>query len=73
MVKSTGDSLRCTGSSPEALLCNMALVSTEAAWDGFKGNIVRVVRAGGHSFRERQLCERLKQTSSYKHIGEPLA
>lgn len=57
----------------EARLCNMALVSVAASWDGFKGNIVRAVRASGNSFSEGQLCEYLRQTNSYKSIVEPLA
>jgi len=57
----------------EAHLCNMALVSAAASWDGFKGNVVRTARASGHSFSETQLCERLKQTSGYERIVEPLA
>jgi len=57
----------------ETHLCNMALVNATAVWDGFKGNIVRAVRASGHSFSESQLCHHLKQTSSYERIIEPLA
>ena len=52
-------------------LCNMALVSASAAWDGFLGNLIRAIRANGHSFNERQLRQRLKQTN--ERIIEPLA
>lgn len=57
----------------EARLCNMALVSGAAAWDGFMGNIIRAVREGGYSLSESQLRQRLKQTKSCDRITEPLA
>jgi len=57
----------------EGRLCNMTLVSAASAWDGFKGNIVRAVRANGHSFSEQKLSERLKNVGSSKRILEPLA
>lgn len=57
----------------EGRLCNMALVSAASAWDGFKGNIVRAVRANGHSFGERKLSDCLKKIGSSERILEPLA
>jgi len=57
----------------EKRLCNMALVSAAASWDGFKGNIVREVRESDHSFSESKLRQRLEQISSYECIKEPLA
>lgn len=57
----------------ETQLCNMALVNAAAAWDGFKGNIVRAVKANGHPFQKSQLCHCLEQTNSYERIKEPLA
>ena len=68
-----GKLVRMSNLGYEARLCNMALVSAAAAWDGFLGNIVRAVRASGHSFSERQLRQRLKQTNGYERIIEPLA
>ncbi len=55
------------------VLCNMGLINAVAAWEGFKGNVVRAVRANGHSFNESALQECLKQTNTYEHILEPLA
>lgn len=69
----SGELVRMSDLGYEARLCNMALVSAAAAWDGFTGNIVRAIRESGHAFRERQLCELLKQTTRYKDIREPLA
>jgi len=57
----------------ETRLCNMALVSAAASWDGFKGNIVRAVRESGHPSSESELCQRLEQISNYERIKEPLA
>ena len=57
----------------KSYLCNMALVNAVAWWDGFKGNIVRDVRTNGHSFKEDHFYQRLKQTSGYERIVEPLA
>ena len=68
-----GKLVRMSNLGYEARLCNMALVSAAASWDGFKGNIVHAIRASGHSFSEHQLCERLEQMSGYERIVEPLA
>jgi hypothetical protein len=68
-----GELVRMSDLGYEMRLCNMALVSAAATWDGFKGNIVRAVRTSGHTFSERQLCENLKQTTRYNDIQEPLA
>lgn len=68
-----GKLVRMSDLGYEARLCNMALVSAAAAWDGFTGNIIRAVRASGHAFSERQLRQRLKQTNSYESIVESLA
>jgi len=57
----------------ESRLCNMALVSAAATWDGFLGNIVRTARASALKFNEKQLYVRLKTLASYKNIMEPLA
>ena len=57
----------------EVHLCNIALVSAAASWDGFKGNVVRAARTSVHSFSRTQLCQRLKRTSGYERIVEPLA
>lgn len=57
----------------EGRLCNMALVSAAGAWDGLKGNIVRLIRKGGHSFNEHKLNQLLKQSKSFNKIIEPLA
>ena len=57
----------------ESRLCNMALVNAAASWDGFVGNIVRIVRENGYSFNKQQLVEHLKQANGYQDIIEPLA
>jgi len=68
-----GELVRMSDLGYESRLCDMALVSAAATWDGFKGNIVRAVRATGQAFTESQLYERLDQISRYKDIQEPLA
>ncbi len=68
-----GNLLRMSELGYEARLCDMALVSAAANWDGFTGNIVRSVRASDHSFSEQQLRQKLRQTKSYNCIVEPLA
>ncbi len=68
-----GEYVRMSDLGYEPRLCNMAIVNAAAAWDGFKGNIIRTARASSHSFSERQLYGMLKQTNSYEGIIEPLA
>lgn len=68
-----GKLVRMSNLGYETRLCNMALVSAAAAWDGFVGNIVRAIRASGHTFSERQLRQRLRQTKGCDRIIEPLA
>ena len=48
----------------EPKLCNMALVNAAASWDGFQGNVVRVVRENGLSFNKPQLCKQLKKLAA---------
>ncbi len=57
----------------ESRLCNMAVVSAAAAWEGFVGNVIRAVRQGGKRFRKEDIYSRLKKMKSYKDIIEPLA
>ena len=45
-----GELVKMSDLGYETRLCNMALVSAAATWDGFKGNIVRVVRENGQAF-----------------------
>ncbi len=54
-------------------LCNMGLVNTVAALDGFKSNIVRSIRAHGRTYKMCDLNRQLRCTSAYEHVIEPLA
>jgi len=57
----------------EARLCNMALVSATATWEGFCGNILRIIRSSGQRINKQQLLRYVKQTTQYQYITEPLA
>jgi len=57
----------------ETRLCNMALVSAAATWEGFCGNIMRIIRSSGQRINKRQLLRYVKQTTQYQYITEPLA
>lgn len=57
----------------ETRLCNMALVSAAATWEGFCGNILRIIRLSGQRINKQQLARYIKQTTEYKYITEPLA
>lgn len=57
----------------EGRLCNMALVSAAATWEGFCGNILRIMRSRGQRISKQQLLRYVKQTTQYQYITEPLA
>ena len=68
-----GNIVRMSELGYEPRLCNMAIVNAAASWDGFKGNVVRTIRASGNTFSEAKLSGLIIKTNSYPTIIEPLA
>ena len=68
-----GSSFRMSELGYEGRLCNMALVSAVATWEGFCGNILRIIRSSGQRINKQQLPRYVKQTTQYQYITEPLA